>query len=89
MAVDASPGAGRVLIASSGGPLTAEPSWTRYDNLSACRCYGFDWNRGRQDEFDVTNTGNARVFFHDRNDTFGADVMGGQTDHVAALAPGG
>jgi hypothetical protein len=70
MAVDASPGAGRVLIASSGGPLTAEPSWTRYDNLSACRCYGFDWNRGRQDEFDVSNTGNARVFFHDRNGTF-------------------
>jgi hypothetical protein len=70
MAVDASPGAGRVLNASSGGPLTAEPSWTRYDNLSACRCYGFDWDRGRQDEFDVSNTGNARVFFHDRNGTF-------------------
>ena len=73
MAVDASPGAGRVLIASSGGPLTAEPSWTRYDELSACRCSGFDWQRGRQDEFDVTNTGTARVYFHDRNGTFAAD----------------
>lgn len=70
MAVDASPGAGRVLIATGAGPLVAEPSWTRYDNLSACRCSGFDWQRGRQSEFDVTNTGTARVYFHDRNDTF-------------------
>ena len=78
MAVDASPGAGRVLIASSGGPLTAEPSWTRYDNLSACRCSGFDWQRGRQDELDITNTGTARVYFHDRNGTFAADSWVGK-----------
>ena len=78
MAVDASPGAGRVLIASSGGPLTAEPSWTRYDNLSACRCFGFDWNRGRQSEFDQTNTGTARVFFHDRDGTFSSDTFIGR-----------
>ena len=88
MAVDASPGAGRVLIASSGGPLTAEPSWTRYDELSACRCYGFDWQRGRQDEFDITNTGTARVYFHDRNGTFAADSWIGQTDHVATVGSG-
>lgn len=70
MAVYTSPGAGRVLIATAAGPLVAEPSWTRFDNLSACRCAGFDWNRGRQSEFDVTNTGTARVNFHDRNGTF-------------------
>jgi hypothetical protein len=71
MAVDASPGAGRVLFATSGGPLTAEPSWARKDNLgSTCRCYGFDYDRGRQSEFDVTNTGTARIYFHDMAGTF-------------------
>ena len=78
MAVDASPGAGRVLIASTGGPLTAEPTWVRYDNLTACRCSGFDWQRGRQDELDITNTGTARVYFHDRNGTFAADSWVGK-----------
>jgi hypothetical protein len=75
VAVDESPADGRVLIASSGGPLTAEPSWSRYDNLSACRCFGFDWNRGRQSEFDQTNTGTARVYFHDRDGTFSPDTF--------------
>lgn len=61
-----SPGAGRVLIADGSGPLVAEPSWTRYDDLSTCRCVGFDSQSGRQSELDVTDTGTARVFFHDR-----------------------
>lgn len=79
MAVDASPGAGRVLIATSAGPLVAEPGWTRYDNLGATnRCYGFDWQRGRQDEFDVSNTGTARVYFHDRAGTFDESFVGKQ-----------
>jgi hypothetical protein len=78
VAVDESPADGRVLIASSGGPLTAEPSWTRYDNLSACRCSGFDWQRGRQSEFDQTNTGTARVYFHDRDGTFSSDTFIGR-----------
>jgi hypothetical protein len=73
MAVDASPGAGRVLIATGAGPLVSEPSWTRYDDLSACRCAGFDWQRGRQSEFDITNTGTARVFFNDRDGTFSSE----------------
>lgn len=74
MAVDASPGAGRVLIALAQGPLVAEPTWTRHDNLGeGCRCYGFDWNRGRQSEFDVTNTGTARVYFNDMSDVFDTD----------------
>lgn len=72
MAVNASPGAGRVLIATGAGPLVAEPSWTRFDNIALCGCSGFDWQRGRQSEFDVTNTGTARVRFHDRNGTFAA-----------------
>jgi hypothetical protein len=70
VAVNASPGAGRVLIATGAGPLVAEPTWTRFDDTALCRCAGFDWERGRQSEFDVTNTGTARVRFHDRNGTF-------------------
>ncbi len=70
MAVYQSPGDGRVLIALADGPLVAEPTWTRYDNLgSTCRCHGFDVSRGRQSEFDVTDAGTARVYFHDRNQT--------------------
>jgi hypothetical protein len=77
VAVDASPGAGRVLIAS-GDPLAAEPSWDRVDNLgSGCRCYGFDYSRGRQSEFDVTNTGTARVYFHDMDGSFADDMLVG------------
>lgn len=90
MAVDASPGAGRVLIATGAGPLVAEPSWTRYDNLSNCRCAGFEWLRGRSSEFDVTNTGTARVYFRDTAGTFasesfiGLQVMLQLYDPVAA-----
>jgi hypothetical protein len=74
LAVDASPGAGRVLIALSAGPLVAEPTWTRHDELGpTCRCYGFDWQRGRQSEFDVTNTGTARVYFHDMGNVFASE----------------
>jgi hypothetical protein len=60
--------------------LVAEPSWTRYDALGAgCRCYGFDWQRGRQSELDVTNTGTARVYFHDMAGTFlSGDFVGAQ-----------
>jgi hypothetical protein len=58
-------------MATTGGPLAAEPTWARKDNLgSTCRCYGFDYSRGRQDEFDITNTGTARVYFHDQAGTF-------------------
>ena len=66
------------MIATSDGPLVAEPTWTRYDNLSACRCNGYDWQRGRQSELDQTNTGTARVYFHDRNDTFGDESLIGK-----------
>jgi hypothetical protein len=67
VAVTASPGAGRVLIAVGGGPLAAEPSWTRFDNITACRNYGYDCYAGRQTEFDTTDTGTATVYFHDQD----------------------
>jgi len=88
MAVDASPGAGRVLIADSAGPLVAEPSWVRYDNLGAdCRCFGFDWQRGRQSEFDVTNVGTARVYFHDMDDTFSDESLIGKQAMLQIFDP--
>lgn len=77
MPVYESPGAGRVLIALADGPLVAEPTWTRYDNLADCRCYGFDVSRGRQSELDMTESGTARVFFHDKAQTLNdVDLVG-------------
>jgi len=81
MAVTDSPGPGRVLIALTDGPLVAEPDWTRYDELSNCRCHGFDSQSGRQSELDTTDTGTARVYFHDRagvlddDDLIGLQIM--------------
>lgn len=66
-----------MLIALADGPLVAEPTWTRFDELADCRCSGFDWTRGRQSEFDVTQTGSARVFFHDRAGTLDDDDLVG------------
>jgi hypothetical protein len=77
VAVYESPGPGRVLIATTGGPLTAEPTWTRVDELATARCPGFDWSRGRQSEFDVTDTGTARVYFHDRDGSIDGDALVG------------
>ena len=77
MAVDVSPGAGRVLIALSDGPLVAEPTWTRYDMLGElCRCYGYDCATGRASELDITDTGTARVYFHDQNKSITEDLVG-------------
>ena len=77
MAVTTSPGAGRVLIAVGGGPLTAEPSWTRFDNITACRCYGFDSYAGRQSELDTTDTGTATAYFHDQDRTLDDSALVG------------
>jgi len=76
MAVTTSPGAGRVLIALTAGPLVAEPTWTRYDTLTGCACYGFDSFAGRQSELDTTDTGTATVYFHDTNNTLDEDLVG-------------
>lgn len=78
MAVDASPGAGRVLIALADGPLVAEPTWTRYDNLATCRSPGFDCESGRQSELEATDTGTARVYFNDRDGTLNDGSLIGQ-----------
>lgn len=68
---------GRVLVALAQGPLVASPTWTRYDTLSGCPCTGFDIHRGRQSEFDVTETGTATVFFNDTNQTLNdSDLIG-------------
>lgn len=77
MAVADSPGAGRVLVAESAGPLVAEPDWTRYDTLAGCRCYGFDSYAGRQSELDTTDTGTARVYFHDKTGALDDDGLVG------------
>ena len=68
---------GRVLI-GTGNVLTASPTWTRYDELTDCRCAGFTIDTGRQSEFDVTDTGNATVFFNDRAGTFNDDALIGR-----------
>ena len=60
---------GRVLIDVGGNPLAASPTWARFDELTACRCPGFDITTGRQSEFDITETGEATVYFNDRNGT--------------------
>jgi hypothetical protein len=79
VAVDVSPGPGRVLIALSDGPLVAEPTWTRYDLEPTCRNQGFDCETGRQSELEVTDTGTARVYFADRDGTLNdGDIVGCQ-----------
>lgn len=81
MAVTDSPMDGRVLIALEDGPLVAEPTWTRFDEIADCRNYGYDANAGRQSELDETDTGNATVYFHDRvnyldnDDLIGCQIM--------------
>jgi hypothetical protein len=76
VAVTDSPGEGRVWIAETGGPLAAEPTWTRYDALSNSKCYGFDCSTGRQSEIDTTDTGTASVFFHDKAKVLDLDLVG-------------
>lgn len=78
---------GRVEIAVSDGPLVWAPTWTAFDNLSDCRCAGFEWNVGRQSEFDTTDTGTARVFFHDRAGTLNTEDLVGCQIKLAIINP--
>lgn len=78
MAVTDSPGAGRVFVALSDGPLVAEPTWTRFDNLTNARSPGFDCESGRQSELDITDTGTARVYFNDRTGDLDDDALIGK-----------
>src|SRR5574338_1567944 len=68
---------GRVLVAESDGPLVVSPTWTRYDTLTGCACSGFDIHRGRQSEFDITETGTATVYFNDTNKTLNDNSLVG------------
>ena len=61
---------------AGGGPLVAEPVWTRYDALADARCYGFDCFAGRQSELDTTDTGTGTVYFHDRAKVIDYDLVG-------------
>ena len=71
------PAVGRVLVAEADGPLVVSPTWTRYDTLSGCGCSGFDIHRGRQSEFDITETGTATVYFNDTNKTLNDNSLVG------------
>lgn len=77
MAVTDSPGAGRVFVALSDGPLVAEPTWTRFDNIAGCRLSGYDTYAGRQSEFDTTDTGTATAYFFDTSGTLDDDDLVG------------
>jgi hypothetical protein len=79
MALDPPPD-GRVNVATSDGPLVANPTWTRLDdtdNLVA----GIDIDRGKQDENSQTNTGTATVYANDTAgllEAAGTDLVGCQ-----------
>jgi hypothetical protein len=85
--VPTSPAAGRVLIALADGPITPAPTWTRFDNLSSCRCPGYDIRTGRQSELDLTDTGTARVYFKDRNRTTDDPSLVGRQIMLQVLDP--
>lgn len=69
---------GRVLIATSGNPWAASPSWTRFDELSNCRCPGFDVVSGRSNIFELTDVGTATVHFADRARVLDTDSLVGR-----------
>lgn len=61
---------GRVLIGFDDAALTASPTWTRVDEVAGCRVSRMEIQRGRQTEFDTTDTSTASVFVVDRNGDF-------------------
>jgi hypothetical protein len=68
---------GRVLIAG-GNPLVPSPSWTRYDELTNCRCSGWELTTGRSSVFERTDVGSATVSFHDRAGVLDEDELVGR-----------
>lgn len=67
---------GRVLIAE-GNPLAESPSWERFDELSNCRCAGWDITVGRSSVFEKTDVGTATVRFNDRAGVLDVDSLVG------------
>ena len=57
---------GRVNIAFDSGPLTATPTWTRIDDDESGLVSRIEIHRGRQTEFDHTETSTATVYLNDR-----------------------
>lgn len=60
---------GRVCIAFDDGPLVADPTWTRIDDVDNLVA-GIEISTGRQTEFDQTNTGSAVIRINDTDGLF-------------------
>jgi hypothetical protein len=56
-----------VSVAPSDTLFTVEPTWTRLDNLGNLRVAEVSIRRGRQSEFEQTDTGTCTVTFNDRD----------------------
>jgi hypothetical protein len=67
--------AGRVLIAFDDPALEPTPAWTRIDNNTAFRVSDITIRRGRQTEFDQTETSTATVTVRDPSGVFDPNNM--------------
>jgi hypothetical protein len=67
--------AGRVLIAFDDPALEPTPTWTRIDNDAAFRVADITIRRGRQTEFDQTETSTATVTVRDPSGVFDPNNM--------------
>lgn len=63
---------GRVLIALDDSAMEPTPTWTRIDDVPGLVA-SIEISRGRQTEFDITDTGTATVHLNDRTGDFDAD----------------
>jgi hypothetical protein len=67
--------AGRVLVAFDDPALEPTPTWTRIDNNTAFRVSDISIRRGRQTEFDQTETSTATVTVKDPSGVFDPNNM--------------
>jgi hypothetical protein len=67
--------AGRVLVAFDDPALDPTPTWTRIDNNAAFRVSDITIRRGRQTEFDQTETSTATVTVRDPSGVFDPNNM--------------
>lgn len=66
-----------VSVAPGDTMFTVSPTWERLDNRSDLRVSRIEVERGRQDEFERTDTGTATVIFKDRYGTLDPSNIGG------------
>lgn len=78
---------GRVLIAGTGNPWAATPSWTRFDELANCRCSGWEVVSGRSNVFEHTDVGTATVHFEDRAHVLDTDSLVGRAIQLQIRNP--